>query len=355
MQAKTLKVGMIGAGGIGRVHMETFAKTEGAEIVAVTDVNREAAERAAKDYGIARVHDSAEKLIEDPDLDAVIIGVPNKWHAPLAVKALQANKHVLLEKPMAIDLNDAKKIRDAALKSDRVLMISHQMRWEGPAMAVKEKVEQGELGNIYHAKTGWFRRKGIPGWGSWFTQKQMSGGGPLIDIGVHMLDLALYLMGNPKPVSVTGSTYAEFGPKKRGIGNWGTPNWDGVFDVEDIASAFIKMEDGSSLTLDVSWAVHMDTDSMPFIHLMGSEGGASIRGNKVKILKEIDNEAKDFELVVDTDDKAARVRLSQHFIDCIREGKKPISDVMSGYTNNLILEAIYESSRTGREVILNWE
>lgn len=222
-------------------------------------------------------------------------------------------------------------------------------------MAVKEKVEQGELGNIYHAKTGWFRRKGIPGWGSWFTQKQMSGGGPLIDIGVHMLDLALYLMGNPKPVSVTGSTYAEFGPKKRGIGNWGTPNWDGVFDVEDIASAFIKMEDGSSLTLDVSWAVHMDTDSMPFIHLMGSEGGASIRGNKVKILKEIDNEAKDFELVVDTDDKAARVRLSQHFIDCIREGKKPISDVMSGYTNNLILEAIYESSRTGREVILNWE
>lgn len=355
MQAKTLKVGMIGAGGIGRVHMETFAKTEGAEIVAVTDVNREAAEKAAKDYGIARVHDSAEKLIEDPDLDAVIIGVPNKWHAPLAVKALQANKHVLLEKPMAIDLNDAKKIRDAALKSDRVLMISHQMRWEGPAMAVKEKVEQGELGNIYHAKTVWFRRKGIPGWGSWFTQKQMSGGGPLIDIGVHMLDLALYLMGNPKPVSVTGSTYAEFGPKKRGIGNWGTPNWDGVFDVEDIASAFIKMEDGSSLTLDVSWAVHMDTDSMPFIHLMGSEGGASIRGNKVKILKEIDNEAKDFELVVDTDDKAARVRLSQHFIDCIREGKKPISDVMSGYTNNLILEAIYESSRTGREVILNWE
>ena len=335
--------------------METFAKTEGAEIVAVTDVNREAAEKAAKEYGIARVHDSAEKLIEDPDLDAVIIGVPNKWHAPLAVKALQANKHVLLEKPMAIDLNDAKKIRDAALKSDRVLMISHQMRWEGPAMAVKEKVEQGELGNIYHAKTGWFRRKGIPGWGSWFTQKQMSGGGPLIDIGVHMLDLALYLMGNPKPVSVTGSTYAEFGPKKRGIGNWGTPNWDGVFDVEDIASAFIKMEDGSSLTLDVSWAVHMDTDSMPFIHLMGSEGGASIRGNKVKILKEIDNEAKDFELVVDTDDKAARIRLSQHFIDCIREGKKPISDVMSGYTNNLILEAIYESSRTGREVILNWE
>lgn len=325
------------------------------EIVAVTDVNREAAEKAAKEYGIARVHDSAEKLIEDPDLDAVIIGVPNKWHAPLAVKALQANKHVLLEKPMAIDLNDAKKIRDAALKSDRVLMISHQMRWEGPAMAVKEKVEQGELGNIYHAKTGWFRRKGIPGWGSWFTQKQMSGGGPLIDIGVHMLDLALYLMGNPKPVSVTGSTYAEFGPKKRGIGNWGTPNWDGVFDVEDIASAFIKMEDGSSLTLDVSWAVHMDTDSMPFIHLMGSEGGASIRGNKVKILKEIDNKAKDFELVVDTDDKAARVRLSQHFIDCIREGKKPISDVMSGYTNNLILEAIYESSRTGREVILNWE
>lgn len=354
-KSESLNIGMIGAGSIGRVHIETFAKVDGAEIVAVTDVNREAAEKAANDYGITKVHESAEEMIADPSLDAVIIGVPNKWHAPLAVQALQAGKHVLLEKPMAIDLADAKKIRDAADESGKVLMISHQMRWEGPAMAVKEKMEQGELGNIYHAKTGWFRRKGIPGWGSWFTRKDLSGGGPLIDIGVHMLDLALYLMGNPKPVSVTGSTYAEFGPKKRGIGNWGTPNWDGIYDVEDIASAYIKMEDGSSLTLDVSWAVHMDTDSEPFVHLMGTEGGASIRGNKVKILKEIDNEAKDFELDVDTDGHAARVRLSQHFVECVRDGKTPISDVISGYTNNLILDAIYESSRTGQEIKLNWE
>jgi predicted dehydrogenase len=356
MTNSKIRIGVIGAGNIGNVHLDVFSNLrEDVDIQAITDVYIPLAEKRAKDYHIPTVHASAEDLIHDEDLDAIIVAVPNKYHAPLAIQALKAGKHVLLEKPMAINESDAKEILITQRETGKLVMIPHQMRWESLAMQVKDQVERGELGDIYHAKAGWFRRKGIPGWGTWFTQKEESGGGPLIDIGVHLLDLSLYLMGNPKPVSVFGSTYAEFGPKKKGIGTWGTPNWNGTYDVEDIATALIKMEDGSSLTLDVSWAVHMDTDNQPFIHLLGSEGGASIRGNKGKFLTEMFDKSIDVELEQPTNDEGERIRLSRHFIECIREGKEPISTALTGYTNNLILSAIYESSRTGREVLLNWD
>jgi predicted dehydrogenase len=350
-----ISLGVIGAGNIGNVHMQTFKRlSSDVHIHAVTDTYLPLAEARAKEHGIGKVHATAEALIEDPEIDAVVIGVPNKWHAPLAVRALEAGKHVVLEKPMAISVDAAREIVRAQRKSGKVLMIPHQMRWESVALQVKEQIDKGVLGPIYSAKAGWFRRKGIPGWGTWFTQKEESGGGPLIDIGVHMLDLALHLMGNPKPVSVSGATYAEFGPKRKGIGTWGKPNWDGIYDVEDLATALIRMEDGSTLTLEVSWAVHMDTENAPFIHLMGSDGGASIRGNKGKLLTELFDRAIDVDLKEPEGDEGGRIRLSRHFVECVREGKQPLSSVMTGFTNNLILDAIYESSRTGREVILDW-
>jgi predicted dehydrogenase len=354
--ANKIKIGLIGAGNIGGVHIEQFSKLqEECEIVAITDINLSRAESRARDNGIPLVIKTNEELIHHPDIDAVIIGVPNQFHAELAVQALEANKHVLVEKPMGIHADAARKILKASEKSDKVLMVAHQMRWESVPMQIKEQVERGELGRIYSAKTGWFRRKGIPGWGTWFTQTNQSGGGPLIDIGVHMLDLALYLMGNPKPVSVFGSTYAEFGPKKRGIGSWGKPDWDGVYDVEDLATALIKMEDGSTLTLEVSWAVHMDTDNVPFVHLMGTEGGATYRGSQGKLLTEKFDRPAETELRKPEQDEGERQRLSRHFLACIREGKEPISPAMSGFVNNLILDAIYESSRTGNEVKLDWK
>ena len=351
-----IRIGVIGAGNIGNVHMQEFSKlADQCEITAVTDAYLPLAEARAKEYGIGFVAPSPQALIEDDRVDAVVIGVPNQFHAPLAVHALKANKHVLLEKPMGINAEAARDIMRAARGSDRTLMVAHQMRWEPVPMQIKAQVERGELGSIYTAKTGWYRRKGIPGWGTWFTRMDQSGGGPLIDIGVHMLDLALYLMGNPKPASVYGSTYAEFGPKRKGIGTWGKPNWDGVYDVEDLATAMIKMEDGSTLTLEVSWAVHMDTDSTPFIHLMGSEGGASYRGSHGKLLTEKFDRPMEVELRAPEEDEGARQRLSKHFLECVREGKQPITSALTGFTNNLVLDAIYESSRTGSEVKLNWE
>lgn len=350
-----IRIGIIGAGNIGSVHASEFSKlNEECQITAITDVYLPLAQAKAKQFGIANVVASPEELIGREDVDAVIIGVPNQYHAPLAVLAIEAGKHVLIEKPMGINGKAALQILRASQASDKVVMVGHQMRWESVPMQIKEQIDRGELGKIYTAKTGWFRRKGIPGWGTWFTQMDQSGGGPLIDIGVHMLDLALYLMGNPKPVSVYGATYAQFGPSRKGIGSWGTPNWNGTYDVEDLATALIKMEDGSTLTLEVSWAVHMDTDNTPFVHVMGSEGGESYRGPKGKLLTEKFNRPIETELVKADNDEGERTRLSRHFLACIREGKQPISSALTGYTNNLILDAIYESSRTGNEVKLDW-
>jgi len=351
-----IRIGVIGAGNIGSVHIKEFQKfQQECEVVAITDIQLPFAKAKANEFGIPAVFNTFDELIHHPEIDVVIIAVPNQYHAPLAIQSLTAGKHVLLEKPMGINADAARQIVLASQKTDKILMVSHQMRWGSLPMQIKAQVERGELGSIYTAKAGWFRRKGIPGWGSWFTQKAQSGGGPLIDIGVHLLDLALYLMGNPKPVAVSGATYAEFGPKRRGIGNWGTPNWDGIYDVEDLATAFIRMEDGSTLTLEVSWAVHMDTDSEPFIHLMGTEGGASLRGNMGKLLTEKFDQAMDEELTAPENDLGERHRLSRHFLECVREGKQPISSAMSGLTSNLVLDAIYESSRKGQEIKLNWE
>lgn len=349
-----LQLGVIGTGNIGREHIKGFGELDEVQVAAVTDVYVPGALKAAEEFGIAKVHNSAEELLADDRLDAVVIGVPNKYHAELAIKAMEQGKHVLLEKPMALSLEDARAIVRAQQATGKILMIAHQMRWQWNAMQAKTQGDKGAFGKIYHTKTGWLRRKGIPGWGTWFTRMGESGGGPLIDIGVHMLDLTLHLMGDVKPVSVYGSTYAEFGPKRKGIGNWGTPNWDGYYDVEDLASAHIKMEDGSSLTLDVSWAIHSDTDNLPFVHILGADGGASLRGGQIRLLTEQFDQPVELDLTNPDNDEGPRIRMSRHFAQCVRENKQPLTHAMTGFTNNLILDAIYRSSETGKEIVLDW-
>ena len=348
-----IRIGVIGAGFIGRVHMEKFGSIDGARVVGCTDMSAELATKAAQQFGLERVFASADELIASSDLDAVIVAVPNKSHAPLTVAALEAGKHVLVEKPMALNAAAAREIVEAAKKSGRTVMVAHQMRWLPQPLEAKRMADAGELGEVYSAKCGMMRRKNIPGWGSWFTRMDESGGGPLIDIGVHVLDMAMWLLGNPKPVSVFGSTYAKFGPDRRGLGSWGTPQWDGHFDVEDLATAMIKMDNGSTLTLDVSWAVNTLSDNSHFVDLMGTEGGVSIRGKRLvfttqKFDRPVDVEANPTQAIDD------RTLLSRHFIDCVRSGERPISDAVSGLVNNTILDAIYESARTGRAVELDW-
>lgn len=349
-----IRIGLIGGGNIGNVHLQEFGKLKDlCEFTAITDAYLPLAEQRAKEYDIPVVAQTPEELIAREDVDAVIVAVPNMAHAELTILALECGKHVLVEKPMGLNTEAAKEIVRAQQRTGKTVMVGHQMRWEWPALQVKDQIDRGELGKIYTAKTGWYRRKGIPGWGTWFTNKAESGGGPLIDIGVHMLDLAFFLMGEPKPVTVYGSTYAEFGPKKKGIGTWGKPNWNGQYDVEDLATAIIKMEDGSSLTLEVSWAVHGE-DTPPFVQLMGSEGGASLKGAEGKFLTEHFDQTVDIPLVAPAQDEGARVRLSRHFLECVRDGKQPWTSALTGLRSNLIIDAIYESSRTGDAVKLDW-
>ncbi|GFN29894.1 Gfo/Idh/MocA family protein [Paenibacillus xylaniclasticus] len=351
-----IRFGVIGAGAIGAVHMDVLNKLgEAAELCAVTDTYLPLAEQRAVEYHIPVVHSSPEELISDPGLDAVVVAVPNYFHAPLTIAALQAGKHVLLEKPMASNSIKAMEIVQEQQRTGKTVMIAQQMRFTGLARAVKEAIDAGKVGRIYNVKTGWMRKKGIPGWGSWFTRKELAGGGPLIDIGVHMLDLSLHLMGSPKPVSVFGTTYAEFGPHKRGIGTWGTPNWEGSYDVEDLATALIKLDDGSTLSLDVSWAAHAASfTEQPFIHIMGTEGGVSIVGSEATYITHVGDEVVTNK-IEPLDEVNERELVARHFIDAIHSGRTPVSSAMSGYTNNRILDAIYESSASGGEVKLSWK
>ena len=346
-----MKIGFIGAGNIGKTHMEGFAllREDGIELAAVFDTNQEAVETCAAEFEIAEICESAEEMIGSPTVDALVLAVPNRWHAPLAIAALEAGKHVLLEKPMGANMADALAIYEAQMRTGGVVMMCHQMRWTWWAQAMAERCSSGQLGEIYHARTGWMRRKGIPGWGTWFTQKEISGGGPLIDIGVHMVDVTLHLLGNPKPVSVSGVTAAKFGPGRRGIGKWGEPDWEGRFDVEDFASAFIRLEGGSTLSLDVSWAAHVDRPG-EYIDLLGDAAGLSYYGGDLKFLSERENETHDE--VIELPGTNERLEMTREFVASIRNACQPDCGAYSGLVNNAILDAIYRSSAAGAEVAI---
>lgn len=346
-----VRIGVIGAGFIGKVHCNEFKAIPGVTLAGVSDFLPERAAKLAAEVGVQKVFKSAEDLITDKEIDAVVIAVPNRYHSSLAISALESGKHVLIEKPMALNSLEAKRIVEVKNRSKKVVMVAHQMRWEGLSKTIKNLADDAAFGRIYNIKTGWWRRCGIPGWGSWFTRNSDSGGGPLIDVGVHMLDLALWLIGNPKPVAVYGSTYAEFGPERKGLGTWGTPDWNGHFDVEDLASAMIQLDNGATMTLEVSWAVNTDTNMKPFIHIMGSEGGVSYYGDSAKLVGQQFGRPFSIDLASPVNVNP-RTAVATHFIDCLRTGAEPISSAESGLVNNLVLDAIYESAKTGKLVEL---
>lgn len=351
-----LKFGVMGAGFIGRVHMDQINKCEDAEVVGVYDPFAELAQKAVTNEQAKKVYSTPEELVADKGIDAVVVASPNKTHADLAVIAIEAGKHVIVEKPLALNAKNASRIVKAAEKAGVVTMVPHQMRWNPGSQKLHALTEKGELGDIYYGKTSWLRQAGIPGWGSWFTRFEESGGGPLIDIGVHMLDLALYQMGNPKPVSVFGSTYAKFGPEKRGLGTWGTPDWNGFYDVEDLASALIKMDNGATLLLEVSWAANLSAeDAKPGVTIMGSEGGARLDPGSGNYKLSGQKFGECFTVDVSPNGLGAREAMARHFIDCVKANKQTIAPVYSGMVNNIVLDSIYESARTGKSVDIDWD
>lgn len=341
-----VRVGIVGVG-IGAVHARGYSKLPNVEIAALCDLDLDRAQRVADQFGVKKLYSDYETMLAAETLDAVSVCTPNVLHAPVAVAALQAGCHVLCEKPLSINAVEGKKIADAAKKAKTKFMMGMNNRFRGDSQELRAMVEAGDLGEIYYAKAGWIRRYGIPGMGGWFTRKEMSGGGPLIDIGVHALDLTLYLMGNPKPVSAYGATFAKFGPYGKGSGGWGVPVKGGNFDVEDLAAGQVRFADGSTLVLEASWAQHCAGDRF-YNEIYGTKGGATLE--PFRVYTELHGHPVDIAPhAPHVDGHEAEIA---HFVECIVQDKTPIATVDQALDVMKILDAIYESCTTGQSVAI---
>ncbi len=351
----TLRVGIIGVG-IGQAHIKGYTRVKEAEVVALCDLNEARAREVAQGCGVqgAEIFSDHRALLERSDIDAVSVCLPNALHAPVAIDALSAGKHVLCEKPLAIDAASAQLIADAARRSGKKCMVGQVKRFEPEARALKAIVHSGALGRIYYEKALWLRKRGIPGYGGWFTTKAMSGGGPLIDIGVHLLDAAWWLAGCPRPTAVFGAAYAEFGPQGKGMGGHGLradreEKPIGTFDVEDLAVGLIRFEGGLTINLEVSWALHQARERQS-VELFGSDGGAEW-GNGASIFRDIAGVSSNAKLEVPQFDSWTAEM--QHFVDAILNDTAPDPDATQGVWMMKMLEGLYKSAASGHEVAIS--
>ena len=348
-----LKFGIVGAGMISRISCRDIAAHPEVEIVAAADPSSERLEELAGRYGIARTYQDAAAIFDDAEVDAVYIAVPNALHAEIARQSLEANKHTILDKPFAMNSEQATSVAEIARATDRVFMVGMNQRFERTTQKMKKLVAAGALGDVYHAKAYWRRRSGIPRLGTWFTNREISGGGALLDIGVHMLDAALYMMDNFKPVAVTGATYTRFGNRGLGEGGWGVSEREfEVFDVDDFATALIRLEGDVTVTLDASWALLQEDTNRMDVELYGTEAsGAAYADRLVKM-----GEGPGEYVVVQSPSVPELIyphtSRFHNFINTILGTEQPCVTLDESLAVQRILDAIYESQRTGHEVSL---
>ena len=355
---KKLRIALVGVGGMGSHHLfSSHAHNPRVEIVALCDIIEERAANAAKrlERDDIRIYTDYKKMIDTEKLDAVDIATPNYLHSPIAVYAMERGLHVFCEKPDAVSVEAASAMKEASEKYDRVLMVMRNNRYYANSKYLKKFINEGGCGDIYCGRCGWIRRRGIPGKGGWFTTKEQSGGGPLIDLGVHMIDLSMWLMGNPTPVSVSGCTFNKFADNDAKSDSehskFGDANAEGTFDVEDLAMGFIRFDNGACLQIEFSWASNIDHEER-FVELRGTKAGikwcdngdAYIYGEEDGRLTTDRHQTSD---MGNGHDYALR-----HFVNIVLDGADKDYVPQQGLNMIKILEAIYESAKTGREVIL---
>lgn len=335
---------MIGCGTISRYHLRKTQELDDIEIVAA--YNRGAANR--KEFGKAAGLSSGaqysdySQMITHSGLDAVINCLPNSMHSGISVEALETGLHVLCEKPMATSYSEAKAMIDAARKNDVKLLIGLSRRWKGETKAAKKQVDQ--LGNVYYVKAGWMRRNGIPGWGSQFTRKDLAGAGPIYDIGVHALDTACWLMDDFAPDQVLASSYTKHGPHKRGLEDWGTPNFDGYFDVEDLSSGTIKMKSGTTISFEVSWAAHVPKERFS-VSLVGEKAGLDLETMMLHTTEEEEINTK-----VEFNQTDPYLDQMKHFVNCIQNDVNPVTTPVQMLELQRMLDMILLSGEENRVV-----
>ncbi len=360
MKNKKLTIGIIGCGGIfNYAHINAYENNEDVEIVALCDIILSKAEAAAEKLGLDKsvCYENYEDVLNIEGLDAVDICTPNYLHSIIAVAALNKGINVFCEKPDAVSVAEAQKMKDAAEKSGKTLMVMRNNRYNDYSKFLKKYIADGKMGEIYTARCGWRRRRGIPGKGGWFTTKAQSGGGPLIDLGVHMIDLAIWLMGNPKPVAVSGATYCKFADSETQADSehakFGSAADEGTFDVEDLAMGFIRFDNGCTMQIEFSWASNIEREKV-FVELRGTKAGASTdtTDDKFKIFSEENGVTVD---IVPNLPKAAdspHVQNLYHFFDVISGKAKPDFVPVQGLNMVKILESMYKSAEIGAEVKL---
>lgn len=339
-----IKIGIVGAGRICQgPHMGAYDKIENAEIVAICDIDPKKLEVVGKRYPNAKLYTDYREMIDNEELDAVDVCTPNNYHSIVAIYALNKGLHVICEKPDAINVEEAEKMKKAAEENGKVLMVIRNNRYRPTTKFLKKYIAEDKMGEIYAGRCGWIRRRGIPSWGGWFTDKAQSGGGPLIDLGVHLIDLAMYLMGNPKPVTVSGCTYSKF------------PHTSySKTDVEDLAMGFIRFENGACLQIEFSWASNIECDQM-FVELRGEKAGSRMSAidKKFDIFTVECGTGVTLKPAVDDNNCMPHHEGNiRHFIDVIEGKAEPDFTPEQGVNMVKILEAIYKSAELGNEISL---
>lgn len=354
MTTELLRVGVIGAG-VGAAHLKAYSQLPRVEIMALAGLDDDRVRRVADTYNVPRTFREYQDLLAVPEIDAVSVCLPNILHAPVTIAALEQGKHVLVEKPLARNAQEGRAMIAAAEAQRRTLMVAFNHRYRGDVQWLKRYVDTGALGEIYYAKAHWMRRQGIPRLGSWFVSKEQAGGGPLIDLGVHVLDMAMYLMGEPRPLSVSGNTYAKFGPRgQKGWGGRQTTGHELPYEVEDLASAFIRLEGGATLLLEASWATHSSAGDDFGVTLYGTEGGAELmvrdygHENTLRLFADVDGVPVDS--APKTPEGKGHLAVVENFVAAVLDGAPPIPGSAEGLRRAEVLEACYRSAAEGHEV-----
>ncbi len=356
--ARLIKIGIIGCGGIANgKHMPSLKKVKDCEMVAFCDIVPERAEKAAKQYGApgAKVYTDYRELLADSEIEVVHVCTPNRSHSFITVDALESGKHVMCEKPMAINSEEAKKMLDAAKRTGKKLTIGYQSRFRPDSSYMKKEAEDGTFGDIYYAKATALRRRAVPTWGV-FLNEYEQGGGPLIDIGTHALDLTLWMMNNYKPKYCIGTTYHKLNnsPAANQGNAWGAWNPE-KFTVEDSAFGFVVMENGATIVLESAWALNTLDVREAITSVCGTLAGGDmldglringIRNGRQYVLKP-SFEAGGAAFFEGAGNESAADLEERLWIEAVRNDTDPITLPEQAYCVTRILEGIYTSAKTG--------
>lgn len=356
--AKT-KIALVGCGSIGGTHLIAYNKNPDVEIYALCDINEGRLNEKADLYNVPkeRRFTNLDEMLKLPEIETVSVCTWNSQHAPCTIAALNAGKHVLCEKPMAMSTAEAETMKAAAEKNGKLLQIGFVRRFGNDCEITKEFIDSDFFGDLYYAKATYLRRNGSPG--GWFGDKSRSGGGPLIDLGVHVIDLVRYLMGNPRPLSVYGATFKKLAdrPGIKTVKGWVAASGDEtsthVFDVEDLASAMIRFDNGAVMSVEASFSLNTKSDQGN-IELFGTKGGARLNP-ELELYSEMNNYMTNMTLDIPTalDFNGLFEGEINHFVNCVRTGEPCRSPAEDGVTIMKILDAIYKSAETGHEVIID--